>query len=199
MSAPLTLSDIVDLRAYEREREAFRTAVIALKRLRRVGIGPIVSVVFENATTIRFQIQEMARAERMLSDAQIQEELDIYNPLVPGRGVLSMTLFIELTSEEELRQWLPALVGVEQSVVLTIGSGPSALEVPCVVEAAHAAQLTRDEVTASVHYVRIELDDVARRRFAAEPSAIGVDHLAYRHSTPLSAELRASLLDDWTA
>jgi hypothetical protein len=79
----LTLDDIADLRAYEREREAFREQVIALKKRRRVGVGPFVTFVFENRETIRFQIQEMARVERILTDEGIQTELDTYNPLIP--------------------------------------------------------------------------------------------------------------------
>src|SRR5579872_4183052 len=107
MSNRLRLEDIADLRAYERERPEFLRQVIALKAHRRVALGPLLTVVFENATTVRFQIQEMARAERMTTDEQIQTELDIYNPLIPGTNELSMTLFVELTNEEDLRTWLP--------------------------------------------------------------------------------------------
>src|SRR5205814_8255119 len=96
----LSLDDIVDLRAYEREPEAFRQSVIDLKKRRRIGLGPIVTLVFENRDTIRFQIQEMARAERMLRDEQIQAELHLYNRPIPGPGELSATLFIELTSKD---------------------------------------------------------------------------------------------------
>src|SRR3954467_2418348 len=117
----LSLDDIADLREYERERETFREHVIALKKKRRIALGPIVTLVFESRDTIRFQIQEMARAERMLTDEAIQTELDIYNPLVPEPGRLAATLFIELTTEEDLRTWLPRLVGIERSIRLHIG------------------------------------------------------------------------------
>src|SRR4051794_30222323 len=119
----LTLGDIADLRAYERERDEFRQQVIALKKLRRVAIGPFVSIVFENSDTVRFQIQEMARVEKILSDDAIQAELDIYNPLIPDAGSLAATMFIELTSKDELVEWLPKLVGVERAVELHIGDG----------------------------------------------------------------------------
>ena len=98
--AKLTLDDIADVRAYERERPEFRHAVIALKRVRRVALGDFVTLVFENAQTIRFQIQEMARAEKLLSDEAIETELRIYNPLVPEPGQLCATLFVELTSSD---------------------------------------------------------------------------------------------------
>jgi hypothetical protein len=201
----LTLADIADLRAYERERDEFRADVIELKRLRRVAIGPIVTVVFENRTTIKFQIQEMARAERMSTDEQIQAELDVYNPLIPGPGELSMTLFIELTSDAELRRWLPKLVGIERAVCLEIPSRGSdgageitgTVRIPAAVDTAHEAQLTRDTVTASVHYVRIEVPLELRDQFGTGTAAIGIDHPEYRHATALGAETRASLVADW--
>ena len=84
-------------------------------------IGPVITLTFESRLTMRFQVQEMARAEKMVSDQQIQHELDVYNRLLPAAGELSATLFLELTSEEQLRTWLPRLVGVERSCQLRIG------------------------------------------------------------------------------
>jgi hypothetical protein len=188
----LTLDDIADLRAYEREREEFRERIIALKRLRRVQVGPIVTLVFENRDTVRFQIQEMARAERLISDEQVQAELDVYNPLVPEPGQLTATLFVELRSDAELREWLPKLVGIERAVALHIG----ARVVRCTPEEQHEQQLTREEITASVHYVRFELgpDEVAA--FDTEPVLLAVEHPAYTEVTPLSDETKASLSRD---
>ncbi len=190
----LGLEDIADLRAYERERASFRAEVVALKALRRVPIGPKVTVVFENRTTMRYQIQEMARAEKMLSDEQIQAELDIYNPLIPGPGELSLTLFIELTTEAELRHWLPRLVGIERSVELRLNGGEV---VGALVDESHEAQLTREEVTAAVHYVRIALDERQRQSFLAGPARIAVAHPAYSYESELSDETRRSLASDW--
>ncbi|MDQ3757481.1 MAG: DUF3501 family protein [Actinomycetota bacterium] len=188
----LTLDDIADLRAYEREREEFRERVIALKRLRRVSVGPIVTLVFENRDTVRFQIQEMARVERLITDEQIQAELDVYNPLVPEPGRLTATLFVELTSDGDLREWLPKLVGIERAVELRIGER----RVRCVPDEAHEQQLTREEITASVHYIRFELtpDEVAA--FERESVVLAVDHPAYGEGTPLSDDTKASLLRD---
>lgn len=196
--AKLTLDDISDLRAYERERDAFRREVIALKRLRRIGVGPIVTVVFENRTTMRFQIQEMARAEKMISDAALEEELAAYNPLIPDPGELSLTVFLELTSDDQLREWLPKLVGIERSFVLRIGDGPSALRLSNSVDAAHATQLTREETTASVHYVRFSLNLAEREQFSTEPVALMIDHPFYQHECLLSPETKASLIADWS-
>lgn len=192
----LTLDDITDLRAYERERDEFRTRVIALKRLRRVAVGPIVTLVFENRDTIRFQIQEMVRAERMLSDEAVRTELDTYNPLIPEPGQLSATLFVELTTKAQLEEWLPKLVGIERSIELLLGEGDTARVVRCVVEEEHASQLTRQEVTASVHYVRFELSPDEVEAFAAGPVVVAVNHPAYAYGAPLSEPTRAELLGD---
>jgi hypothetical protein len=192
---PLTLEDIVDLRAYERERDQFRAEVSSLKKLRRLPIGPKLTVVFENWTTMRFQVQEMARAERMLTDEQIQAELDTYNPLIPKPGELSLTVFIELTNEAELREWLPKLVGIERSLELRVGDKPHVVRGQ--VDQAHESQLTREEVTAAVHYVRFVLDQNEREEFSKGPVTIAVTHPAYSYETELSPETRASLVADW--
>jgi Protein of unknown function (DUF3501) len=189
----LTLDDIVDARAYEREREEFRGRVMALKRRRRIGIGPLVTVVFENRDTMRFQIQEMARAERLLSDAAIQGELDVYNPLIPGPGELSATMFVELTSPAALREWLPKLVGIERAVGIRIGEAV----IPARPEDAHAQQLTRGEITSAVHYVQWSMTAGETDDFAGDPLvALRIDHPSYRHETALGEATRAELLRD---
>ncbi len=196
MSRKLTLDDIADLRAYERERPAFRDRIIELKKRRRVPIGPLATVVFENRDTVRFQIQEMARAERMRTDEAIVAELDAYNPLIPEPGQLCATLFLELTSREELEEWLPKLVGIERCLQLEVGDGAAASVVPAAVDEGHAAQLTRVEVTASVHYVRFDVPPEVVDRFEAGPVALATTHPEYRHRSLLSADTVASLLTD---
>ena len=119
----LTVDDIVDLRAYERERADFRQHIIELKRTRRVALGPILTIVFENTETMRWQVQEMARAERMLRDEQIAHEVETYNELIPDAGELSGTLFLELTSDAALREWLPRLVGIEFHIAVVLPDG----------------------------------------------------------------------------
>jgi hypothetical protein len=197
MTSPrkLTLDDIADLRAYEREREAYRSRIIQLKKARRVAVGPIITLTFENRDTMRFQIQEMARAEKILSDEAIQHEVDTYNALIPEPGQLSATLFLELTSKDQLVEWLPKLVGIERAVRLDLGEG---VVVPCIPEEAHEEQLTRPDVTASVHYIRFELSDDEIDRFASPSAAVSlvIDHDHYLERTELSAATRAALLDD---
>jgi hypothetical protein len=189
----LTLEDIVDARAYERERESFRDQVIALKALRRVGVGQYVTVVFENRETVRFQIQEMARVERIYTDEGIQTELDTYNALIPDTGQLCVTLFIELTTETLLREWLPKLVGIEKSLVIRLANGH---EVRAKVEEAHAEQHTREDITSSVHYLRFELSANEVAAFRAGGASVAVDHVAYDHVAALSIETTAELASD---
>jgi hypothetical protein len=166
--------------------------MIALKRRRRVGVGPVITVVFENRETVRFQIQEMVRAERIATDAGVQQELDAYNPLIPEPGTLSATLFIELTSEAELREWLPKLAGVERSLQVVVGDET----VAGALDPAHAAQLTREDATASVHYLNWSFTPDQIERFGAAPVALAVDHPAYPFRTVLSDETRAELMVD---
>ncbi|MFN8039215.1 MAG: DUF3501 family protein [Acidimicrobiales bacterium] len=192
----LTLDDITDLRAYEREREEFRASVIALKKKRRVSVGPFVTFVFENRDTVRFQIQEMARVERLITDEAIETELRIYNPLIPEPGTLAATMFVELTSDDELREWLPKLVGIEREVELRIGEGGAATVVRCLVDADHEAQLTRDDITSTVHYLHFALGAADVERFAEGPVRLALTHPEYHHAVVLGEETRAELLGD---
>jgi hypothetical protein len=189
----LTLDDIVDARAYEREREATRDRVMALKRRRRVAVGDIVTFVFENRETIRFQVQEMARAEKIQTDAGIQTELDTYNALIPLAGQLSATMFIELTSEAALRHWLPLLVGIERCLLLVLGDGRT---VRAIVEEQHAEQLTRDDITSTVHYVRFELASDEVDLFRRKPVRLQIDHPSLQVGAVLRSETVQELSND---
>lgn len=189
----LSLDDIADLRAYERERAEVRARVLEIKRRRRVALGTLVTVMFESRDTMRYQIQEMARVEKLITDEQIQGELDAYNPLVPERGQLCVTMFLELTTEDQLREWLPKLVGVERCLVLRL---PDGSEVRALTDEGHASQLTREEVTAAVHYVRFELTDAEVAAVAAGPVRLALDHPAYREDVELASSTVDELLSD---
>jgi uncharacterized protein DUF3501 len=188
----LTVDDIVDLRAYERERDEFRARVIAMKKSRRIALGDLVTIVFENTDTMRFQIQEMARAEKMLRDEQIEHEVATYNELIPDAGELSATLFIEITDAERLREWLPKLPGIQRHVAFVIaGSEVRGVE-------PDEERLTReDEITSTVHYLKFALSPEQQAAFAAGPVRIVVDHRAYQAEAVLSDEQRASLAADF--
>ena len=194
--AKLTLDDITDLRAYERERDEFRTEIISMKKRRRIPVGDILTMVFENTATMRFQIQEMARVERMLRDEQIAHEIETYNELIPEDGELSCTLFIELTDDEALRYWLPRLTDIERNIVFVVGDE--------VVEAREqdAYRLTRDDITSTVHYLKFgpftEAQQAAFRDGGA-PVRIVVEHPEYQADVALTADQREELVGDFAA
>jgi hypothetical protein len=197
MTAALTLADVLDLREYERVREEYRAKVIARKRLRRVALGPIMTLVFESVDTVRFQIQEMARVEKILTDEAILVELDIYNRLLPQVGELSATLFIELTSDGSMREWLPKLVGIETALGVALGVALGDDVVPSVPEEAHAAALVRETVTPAVHYVRFAFTPAQVTAFAdLEEVALVARHPAYEERTVLPDPVRQELLGD---
>jgi Protein of unknown function (DUF3501) len=192
-SRKLQLADIAEMRSYERERESFRDHVIELKRVRRVALGTFISAFFETGDTVRYQIQEMARIEKLITDESIKGELDAYNPLVPEQGQLCVTLFIELTSDESMREWLHRLVGIERHLVLRLADGTEVRAVP---EEGHAAQLTRDDVTSAVHYLRFELTDAEIEAFQAGSVHLVLDHPGYDEVSELSPATTAELLHD---
>ena len=195
--AKLNLGDIVDLREYERERDGYRRSIIALKSIRRISLGNFVTVVFENRETVRFQIQEMARAEKMSRDTEIETELAIYNPLIPDKGELKATLFLELTSTEMLEEWLTKLVGIESSLYLELGLGDATKRLASRPEKEHGSQLTRDDITASVHYIEWSLNEFEQDWLKSGPAFLGVDHPNYKAREELSKATLESLVSDW--
>jgi hypothetical protein len=187
----LTLADIQDLRAYEREREEFRARIIAMKKRRRIQLGDLITITFENTDTMRFQIQEMARVERLLRDDQIEHEIATYNQLIPEAGELSGTLFIEINDQGALYEWLPKLVGIQRALSVQVAD----LEpVPSIPE--DEERLTREETTSTVHYLKFRFPPEAAAAFADGSVRIVVDHPNYQASVELSPEQRQELAGD---
>ncbi|MFM8992778.1 MAG: DUF3501 family protein [Actinomycetota bacterium] len=193
----LTINDILDHRAYERVREEMRTQVIEVKRRRRMHLGTIVTVSFENRLTMQSQIQEMLRVERVVTDDGVMEELKAFNPMIPEPGQLCATLFIELTTEDQMREWLPKLVGIENSIVLRLADGS---EVRGTVDEQHAEGLTRETVTAAVHYVRFVFTSTQIEQFAKGGVQLRCDLSNYLEAIELPdftvTELLTDLRDD---
>ncbi len=119
----LTHDDLVAQEEYERQRESYRQTIIALKQRRRITIGDKVTLVFENRETLRFQIQEMIRVERIVDPQKVQEELDVYNALIPGSGELSATLLIELTDPDTMKHWLDLFMGLDHGQKVGLRAG----------------------------------------------------------------------------
>jgi hypothetical protein len=184
--------ELLSLEAYARSRNDFRTQVIAHKKLRTVHLGEHLTLQFEDALLIRYQIQEMLRIERIFEEAGIQGELDAYNPLVPDGGNWKASMFIEYPDADERRRMLARLKGVERRVWVQVGA---AARVHAVAD--EDLERENDEKTSAVHFLRFELEPAMRaelRRGAA--LKIGVDHPAYQAALTVSSEVRASLAGD---
>jgi hypothetical protein len=192
-SRKLQLTDILDLRAYERVRDERREQIIEIKRRRRVQLGTVVTLMFENRATMQSQIHEMMRAEKVVRDEQVLEELHAYNPLIPEAGQLSATLFIELTTPEQMLEWLPKLVNIESSIVFKLSDGST---VSAITEEGHAETLTRDNVTAAVHYIRFEFTPQQVEAFATGDVEILCVHPAYIEVANLPQFVIDELLTD---
>jgi len=187
----LTMADIKDLREYERERDAFRAEIIAAKKKRRIQLGDLMTVVFENAATMRFQVQEMARAERMLRDEQIAEEIETFNELIPADGELSGTLFIEITDEGALRYWLPRLAGIHDHVQIVVGDDAVRGRVD------DPERLTRPGTTTTVHYLKFAFTPAQQAAFRTAAVRIVVDHPEYQADVSLTDEQRDEVVGDF--
>jgi hypothetical protein len=191
----IQFSEVKNLVEYEKVREAVRGAVIALKQRRRVILGDQMSLLFENRETVLLQIQEMIRAERIVHDAKIQDEIDAYNALIPAAGELSATLFIEIPglvhmSQEEVRVTVNRFQGLDRAVWLVAGERRVAAQF----EGGHS----KEEKMAAVQYVRFPVD-ASMRTALADPSRavrLVVDHPYYKSEVVLSPETRAELAAD---
>jgi hypothetical protein len=186
-----TLDDIKDLREYERERDEFRRYIVEMKKRRRVQLGDLLTITFENTDTMRFQIQEMARIERMLTDDQIRNEVDTYNQLIPDANELSGTLFVEIDDKERLYEWLPKLVGIQRAVSIWLHDGSSVPSTP-----EDEERLTREEATSTVHYLKFRFAREQVDAFAAGAVRIVVDHPNYDAVVELSEAQRSELVED---
>jgi hypothetical protein len=188
---PITLDDLeLDLAAYGAKRADSRAAAIALKKQRRISLGDVVTLVFENRETLRHQIQEMVFVEQTTDLAKIGEELDVYNPLMPTPNALSATLFLEMPDMATLKAELPRLGGIEQTFSLTVGGET--------VQAIGEEGRSREDYTATVHYLRFPLTDEQRDAFRdpSVPAELAVDHPNYADSAPIPEPMRLSLLAD---
>jgi hypothetical protein len=129
----------------------------------------------------------------LTTDDDIQVELDTYNPIIPDVGQVCATMFIELTTDEQMREWLTKLAGVENAVRLVLSDST---EIPAIIDEQHSEGLTRDHVTAAVHYLRWEFSPEQVAAFAAGAVQLRIDHPEYLEAVELSDATHAELLDD---
>lgn len=190
---PLRRDDLYSLEEYARVRPEFRARVMAHKRDRQLQVGPNATLVFEDALTMQYQIQEMLRIERIFEAEGIQDELDAYNPLIPSGSNWKATLLLEFPDPEERRDALGRLRGVEGRVYVRVEGHD-----PVFAIADEDLERENDEKTSSVHFLRFELtpEMVASVRTGGNVG-VGIDHPSYTHAVPsLPAAMRRSLAAD---
>lgn len=190
---PITRADIKGPAIYTQIRDDYRNRVIALKQHRRVLIGDVVELVFDNRLTLTMQIEEICRLENLTRDEQINEEIASTNELMPTDDSLAATLFIALPQDEQLKARLAALVGLDEHVVLYVG--------PHAIRAAFEPGRSTEERISAVQYTRYPLSPEIKAKLLAPGTSIAVeiDHPNYRYRVQCSEELRASLAADYGA
>jgi hypothetical protein len=188
----LTPADLLSLEAYHKERARLRAEVLAHKRHRHVGIGPNVTLYFEDRLTMRYQVQEMLRVERIFESEAIAEELEAYNPLIPDGTNLKATMMLEYPDVAERRTALAQLGGIEDATYVEVGALGRVFAY-----ADEDMPRTEADKTAAVHFLRFELDSgmcAALKGGAA--LKLGVDHAQYLHEVKAPAAVRAALTAD---
>jgi hypothetical protein len=192
--AAITRESLLSLEVYAKARAEFRERVLAHKKARTVHLGEHVTLLFEDELTIRYQIQEMLRIEKMFEESGIEQELEAYNPLVPDGGNLKATMLVEYEDENERRDALARLRGIEDAVWVRVAGFPS-------VQAIADEDLDRenDTKTSAVHFVRFELTPPMIAAFKAGVTvAMGVDHPNYRAEVgAISPVVQDSLASDF--
>ena len=189
----ITRDSLMTLETYSRERQQFRARVMDHKKNRVLHLGGHITLIFEDELTVRYQIQEMLRVERIFEDEGIRDELDAYNPLVPDGSNWKATMMIEYPDVEERRVMLAKLIGVEDRVWIEVAGHAR-------VHAIADEDLEREnaEKTSSVHFLRFELTrEMVRALKGGARLAVGVDHPACRVTVAdVDDAVRASLVND---
>ncbi len=188
----LDRSKLWSLEQYATERPAFRAAVIAHKKHRQLPLNDHATLYFEDFTTMKYQVQEMLRVERIFEPALIEEEIEAYNPLIPDGANWKATFMIEYPDVEERRRALEALSGVEHRVWVRAGDCP---RICC--NANEDLERSTEEKTAAVHFMRFELDSPSIEALRSGATlSFGIDHDFMRCEVKVKGEIRAALLAD---
>lgn len=187
---PLSRRDILGPKLYAPVRDDLRREIIARKAARRLILGDRASLVFENRDTLRLQIEEMCRTENLTTDDKIQEEIDVYNTMLPSPTELSATLFLEIPRDEDPRQALGRLIGLDEHLILHAGEHRARARF-------EEGRQTEDRISA-VQYVRFALTPEQREavRTPGTKLAMEIDHPNYRVRVEMSEETRASIARD---
>ncbi len=189
----ITRDSLLTLEGYAKVRPQMRTEIMAHKKNRMIELGDHVTLIFEDEKTMRYQIQEMLRAERTFEESGIQDELDAYNPLVPDGTNWKATMMIQYSGPDERKAALARLKGIEGRVWVQVADQPKVFAI-----ADEDLERETEEKTSAVHFLRFELDPtsiVAAK--AGSPIRMGIDLDAYRvESMTLAENTRAALVLD---
>lgn len=192
----ITRDSLMTLEAYAKARKEFRARVMAHKKNRKIYLGENVTLIFEDELTIRYQIQEMMRVEKIFEEQGILDELDAYGPLVPDGSNWKATMMIEYTDPVERAARLAELMGIEDMVWVRANDHD-----PVYAIADEDLERENAEKTSSVHFLRFELGkDMIKALRQGVPLSMGIDHPAYEiPAMPVTGTVRDSLVDDLTA
>ena len=191
--ATITRNSLLSLEAYHKERSTFREKAIQERRLRTVHLGDHVTMIFENEFLMRYQIQEMLRVEKTFEEEGIEDELNAYNPLVPGGSDFKATMMIEYPNEADRKVALAKLVGIEHQIFIEVEGQPRVYAI-----ADEDLERSTAEKTSAVHFMRFDLSsDMKRALKAGAQLMVGCDHKGYPMPVEtLALETLASLVSD---
>jgi hypothetical protein len=183
---------LLSLEAYAQERNAWRSRVMEHKKRRTVHLGEHLTLLFEDELTIRYQVQEMLRIERIFEEDGIRHELEAYNPLVPDGSNWKATMLIEYPDAEERKRALERLKGIEDRVWVQVAGQERVTAI-----ADEDLDRENEEKTSSVHFLRFELTPPMRQALRKGAAiTVGVDHPHYSATTQLGADVQAALAAD---
>ena len=188
----LDRTNLWTLEQYAAKRAAFRKQVIAHKQHRRLPLNAHATLYFEDFLTMKYQVQEMLRVERIFEADEIQAELDAYNPLIPDGDNWKATLMVEYPEVEERRRALQTLTNMEHRVWTQAGDGPRIFAI-----ANEDLERSNEEKTAAVHFLRFQLTPAFIGDLRqSQPLRFGIDHERMRCEAAVPAKVRASLMED---
>ncbi len=187
----LSPESLINIFEYEKVRDDFRKEIILYKKNRRLSLGPNITVTFENERTLSFQIQEIMRAERIVKDEQIKEEVEIYNGIMPPKNGLSATLFIEVTDEKLIKTVLNQFIGLTENQTIFFDLNGKKIY------AQFEEGREEEDKISSVHYIRFLFSDDDKKLFHQNGKIkLGINYKDYNYAELLSDKMLTSLIED---
>jgi len=192
LTGHITADSLMSLEAYSKFRKTHQAQILAHRKMRSVHLGEHITLQFESETTIRYQIQEMLRIEKIFEEEGIQQEIDAYAPLVPAGSNWKATMLIEYPDVNERKRALARLIGVEDRMFIEVEGHARVYAI-----ADEDLDRENEEKTSAVHFVRFEFDAATKAAIQAGAAVkLGCDHTNYPAHTQISEDTLASLAGD---